>query len=613
MDGLIKVDEQWVPLQVKVFSRWVSSQLQGHSNIQIDDITKDLSNGVALCDLATILTKKDAPRAWAHDPKRAVDMVQNCELAVDMFEKDGVKLIGISGKDINDNNTKLILGLIWSLILRYQISQSISPDMTTENKENTQEGSASAVSAKNQKEALLSWAAKRTANYPHIHNFQPFDLSLCALLDTYVPDKINYYSLDPADSHHNSELATNVMHDLGIPVFVYPDELAKHENKVDEKTLLTQLSTFKIVVDQRPEPEVKNETEVPVETEVQVETEVPEEKEVQVDNDNDDNDGENPDWVIDDENGDANVAVGEKLGSSTNDSLIDLSVVPEDPPNMKNGVSILASNAEWVTNDGIDNQPLGRRMESGDNLIEFSGDSEEQVDADSKLVDNVNDDDQPSWIANNNFAAQERNISLNQQNEEDNSNKVEEDESSGNYDDAVLIWENPNIDVGTGTPAWVIDDPGDAAPIVPDHLAWVFEGDAPVNELGPNVLEWVISDEAAAAPAPADEQVLDWIVDENAPKDDAAVADGGPVEPEWVVQSKMTHRGFTDPKIQRWEINDAQEEAIKMRSAEENLEQQILARQMSYHDVNEHGLPEDNDESADYSAHHMFLVKKSWF
>ena len=210
--NLNKVDDEWIPLQVKVFTRWVNTNLRNTKENQVEDITKDLTNGVALVQLAQTLTRKDASRQWAQDPKRNVDMVQNCDLAVDMFEKDGVKLVGISGKDVNDNNQKLILGLIWSLILHYSIGQSVDSDAPS--KENNAQGQKS---SKNNKEALLSWANDRISEYPNINNFQPYDLSMCALLDSYVPEKINYYSLNPTDSKHNSELATNVMDELGIP------------------------------------------------------------------------------------------------------------------------------------------------------------------------------------------------------------------------------------------------------------------------------------------------------------------------------------------------------------------------------------------------------------
>lgn len=110
--SLAKVNEDWIPLQIKVFSRWVQNQLNGSTKENITDITKDLTNGVALVQLATTLSQKQAFHKWSQEPKRNLDMVQNCDMAIDMFQKDGLKFVGISGKDINDNNEKLILGFI---------------------------------------------------------------------------------------------------------------------------------------------------------------------------------------------------------------------------------------------------------------------------------------------------------------------------------------------------------------------------------------------------------------------------------------------------------------------------------------------------------------------
>ena len=72
---------------------------------------------------------------------------------------------------------------------------------------------------------------------------------MCALLDSYVPDKINYYSLNAGDVQKNAEHACNVMKEIGIPVYVMPEDLIRSGGKVDEKTLLTQLAAAKIVLE----------------------------------------------------------------------------------------------------------------------------------------------------------------------------------------------------------------------------------------------------------------------------------------------------------------------------------------------------------------------------
>ncbi|KAK8871967.1 hypothetical protein M9Y10_007717 [Tritrichomonas musculus] len=240
---------EWIPQQIKVFSRWVASHLsEGNSDVQVNDVTKDLSSGVALIELAEILTGKEAPSHWAHNPKHIAQMVTNNDMAIDMFTKDGVQFVGISGKDIHDSKEKLVLGLVWTLILRYSIGQSID----TDSKVNTTSTVSSSSSSKSNKDALMQWAIERTENYPNINNFKPYDLSMCALLDSYVPDKINFYSHNANDSQHNAELATKVMKDLGIPVFLDSDDL--QDATVDEKALLTQLSTAKVVLERLPPP-----------------------------------------------------------------------------------------------------------------------------------------------------------------------------------------------------------------------------------------------------------------------------------------------------------------------------------------------------------------------
>ena len=222
MNYLAKINDEWVPLQAKVFSRWVEAHLKGVSQTKVEDITKDLSNGVALVELAETLTHKKATRNWVRSPTKNVQNVQNCELALNMFENDGVKLVGISGKDISDNNEKLILGLIWSLILHYSIGNVMDYGESANGKAN---GQMSLSNTKKMSDAtaskeLLSWAIQRTEKYSNVQSFKPYDLAMCALLDSYFPEKVKYSTLNAEDHQHNSQLATNVMNDLGISCFV---------------------------------------------------------------------------------------------------------------------------------------------------------------------------------------------------------------------------------------------------------------------------------------------------------------------------------------------------------------------------------------------------------
>ena len=48
--------------------------------------------------------------------------MENVTLALDFVRKRGVHLTNIGAEDIVDSNSKLILGLLWTVILRFTIS-----------------------------------------------------------------------------------------------------------------------------------------------------------------------------------------------------------------------------------------------------------------------------------------------------------------------------------------------------------------------------------------------------------------------------------------------------------------------------------------------------------
>lgn len=49
-------------------------------------------------------------------------MLQNVQLALDFLRYKKIKLVNIRAEDIVDGNPKLTLGLIWTIILHFQVS-----------------------------------------------------------------------------------------------------------------------------------------------------------------------------------------------------------------------------------------------------------------------------------------------------------------------------------------------------------------------------------------------------------------------------------------------------------------------------------------------------------
>lgn len=59
-----------------------------------------------------------------------IQRVENINVSLKYIREKGIKLVSIGGEDIYAGNLKLILGLIWTLILRFQIATDDDPGGT---------------------------------------------------------------------------------------------------------------------------------------------------------------------------------------------------------------------------------------------------------------------------------------------------------------------------------------------------------------------------------------------------------------------------------------------------------------------------------------------------
>ena len=57
------------------------------------------------------------------NPKLRIQKMENATKALDFIRKRGVQLTNIGAEDIVDNNVKLLLGLLWTIILRFSIAE----------------------------------------------------------------------------------------------------------------------------------------------------------------------------------------------------------------------------------------------------------------------------------------------------------------------------------------------------------------------------------------------------------------------------------------------------------------------------------------------------------
>ncbi|KAH9363310.1 hypothetical protein HPB48_006416 [Haemaphysalis longicornis] len=111
-----QVDERDA-IQKKTFTKWVNKHLI-KANKRVDDLFVDLQDGHGLLSLLEVLSGETLPREKG---RMRFHMLQNVQTALNFLRYRKVKLVNIRAEDIVDGNPKLTLGLIWTIILHFQV------------------------------------------------------------------------------------------------------------------------------------------------------------------------------------------------------------------------------------------------------------------------------------------------------------------------------------------------------------------------------------------------------------------------------------------------------------------------------------------------------------
>nr|OQO16702.1 hypothetical protein B0A51_16784 [Rachicladosporium sp. CCFEE 5018] len=220
------LESSWIKVQEKTFGKWLNSKISTRS-LQIADLVKDLSDGTILIHLLEILSQESLGR-YAAKPKMRVQRFENANIALDFIKGRKIQLTNIGAEDIVDGNRKIILGLIWTLILRFTISDINDQGLSA-------------------REGLLLWCQRKTACYDEV-SVVDFSgswndgLAFCALLDIHRPDLIDYDKLDKSDHHGNMQLAFDIASkEIGIPDLLDVEDVCDVA-KPDERSLMTYIA-----------------------------------------------------------------------------------------------------------------------------------------------------------------------------------------------------------------------------------------------------------------------------------------------------------------------------------------------------------------------------------
>uniref|UniRef100_A0A669AZY0 Spectrin beta chain n=1 Tax=Oreochromis niloticus TaxID=8128 RepID=A0A669AZY0_ORENI len=239
LEGRFKqLQDEREAVQKKTFTKWVNSHLSRVS-CRITDLYMDLRDGRMLIKLLEVLSGERLPKPTKG--RMRIHCLENVDKALQFLKEQRVHLENMGSHDIVDGNHRLTLGLIWTIILRFQIQ-----DISVETEDNKEKKSA--------KDCLIplcvdcDWLWVQGGGYPNvnIHNFTTSwrdGMAFNALIHKHRPDLIDFDKLKKSNAHYNLQNAFNLAEQhLGLTKLLDPEDISV--DHPDEKSIITYVVTY---------------------------------------------------------------------------------------------------------------------------------------------------------------------------------------------------------------------------------------------------------------------------------------------------------------------------------------------------------------------------------
>lgn len=223
--------QDWEIMQQKTFTKWLNNHMKKKGYPLFEDISNEFEDGTGMMRVVNALYDVPIPKHKAN-PKLKPQKADNHMLAFAMAEKEAeIKFTFLKAENLMEHDTKMILGMVWSIILHHAINGINVDDLTA-------------------KEGLLMWVQKQTKGYrevdpPTVKNFTKDwknGMAFCALIHRHYPDLIDYDSLDAKNAAENLELAFSAAESLDIPRLLDVEDMLV--DKPDERSVMTQVSEY---------------------------------------------------------------------------------------------------------------------------------------------------------------------------------------------------------------------------------------------------------------------------------------------------------------------------------------------------------------------------------
>ncbi|XP_075387730.1 calmin [Tenrec ecaudatus] len=277
-------------VQKRTFTRWINLHLEKcNPPLEVNDLFIDIQDGKILMALLEVLSGRNLLHEYKSSTHR-IFRLNNIAKALKFLEDSNVKLVSIDAAEIADGNPALVLGLIWNIILFFQIkeltgnlsrnspSSSLSPGSGGTDSDSsfpptpTTERSA-VLSLKDQRKAiktLLSWVQSKTRKYGvAVQDFAGSwrsGLAFLAVIKAIDPSLVDMRQALEDSTRENLEKAFSIAQDsLHIPRLLEPEDIMV--DVPDEQSIVTYVAQF---LEHFPELEaedfVNSDAEAPIES-----------------------------------------------------------------------------------------------------------------------------------------------------------------------------------------------------------------------------------------------------------------------------------------------------------------------------------------------------------
>uniref|UniRef100_A0A672YML0 Calponin-homology (CH) domain-containing protein n=1 Tax=Sphaeramia orbicularis TaxID=375764 RepID=A0A672YML0_9TELE len=235
-----KLNEQEA-VQKRTFTKWINSHLAKHKPpLEVNDLFEDIKDVVKLLAL------------W------------RCCLPCEQGRRKVIKLVNIHATDIADGRPSIVLGLMWTIILYFQIEE-LTSNLPALQALSTSNSSVESIPGSetgsppmkrkvvnkfqgNAKKALLQWVQCTAAKYHGIEvkDFGPSwrsGVAFHSVVHAIRPDLVDMEVVRRRTNRENLEEAFALAeNELGIPRLLDPEDV--DVDKPDEKSIMTYVAQF---------------------------------------------------------------------------------------------------------------------------------------------------------------------------------------------------------------------------------------------------------------------------------------------------------------------------------------------------------------------------------